>query len=194
MFRTILAATAACALAGFSASAAEATRFSFDFTAPLFTCWSWDDNEHGCDANSTATGSGFINADDNGDGTFSITDVTGKVSADVGDPEGNITGFDGGDFGDLVPTINLVGGSYQLDNLTLFYDGQYSPQFLSLSRQSDGSLGGEGTDFVSAIGVTFDVAPAPSAAPEVATWGLMLIGFGATGAAMRRRRAAITFA
>ncbi|MBA2466428.1 MAG: PEPxxWA-CTERM sorting domain-containing protein, partial [Sphingomonas sp.] len=28
----------------------------------------------------------------------------------------------------------------------------------------------------------------PGAVPEPATWAMMLIGFGATGAAMRRRR------
>ncbi len=194
MFRIVVSALACAASAVALSAPAQAVRFSYNFTAPLYTCWSWDDGESGCDANSTVSGSGFLTADDNGDGTFAITGATGQVVADVGDPAGAVTDFGGGAFGSLDPTITLVDGAYQLDNLTLFYNGQYSPQFLSLSRQDDGSLGGLGMDFTSAIGVTFDVAPAPSAAPEVATWGLMLLGFGATGAAMRRRRAAVTFA
>jgi hypothetical protein len=34
----------------------------------------------------------------------------------------------------------------------------------------------------------FTAPPAPSAAPEPATWALTILGFGATGAAVRRRR------
>jgi hypothetical protein len=40
-----------------------------------------------------------------------------------------------------------------------------------------------------------DLPPvAPTAAPEPASWAMMLIGFGAMGAAMRRRRTAVTYA
>jgi hypothetical protein len=37
-------------------------------------------------------------------------------------------------------------------------------------------------------------APPPPSVPEPATWGLMLVGFGAMGAAMRRRKVNLTFA
>ena len=38
--------------------------------------------------------------------------------------------------------------------------------------------------------VTLDISPAATAVPEPATWGLMLLGFGLAGAALRRRHAA----
>lgn len=45
-----------------------------------------------------------------------------------------------------------------------------------------------------AFNTRFDVSAAPAPAPEPASWALMLGGFGAIGAAMRRRqRAAISF-
>ncbi|MEG3125743.1 PEPxxWA-CTERM sorting domain-containing protein [Sphingomonas sp. GB1N7] len=36
--------------------------------------------------------------------------------------------------------------------------------------------------------------PSSGAVPEPATWGMIIVGFGLTGAAIRRRRAEIAFA
>jgi hypothetical protein len=156
-------------------SAADATRFSFDFTAPTYFF-----SEPG----DTATGSGFIDADDNGDGSFTITDVIGTVYPYDGANGRQIDDFFGGDLfaGMLTPTINAVGNIYQLDNLGIAFGG-----FLSFVRQQDGTYSGGSTDGGSVSGASFNVALAPSAAPETATWVMLVLGFGAAGAAMRRR-------
>ena len=195
MFRIVLTATAACALAGLSATAAEAAHFSFNFTAPTQFCyWDEDSQSSQCYAGDTASGAGFLDADDNGDGSFTVTNVTGDVHPWDGADAWQIVGFGGGDFLGLdTPTIDFANGSYQLGNLGLAYQSPWSTNFLGLSMQGDGTIGGIGEDFAQIVNGTFVIAPA-AAVPEVATWGLMLMGFGATGFAMRRRRSKVTFA
>jgi hypothetical protein len=73
-----------------------------------------------------------------------------------------------------------VGGGSFAGNLTLLFAGTADPGTITISQpivrfQSTGN--GQG----SAIGV-------PTAVPEPATWAMLLIGFGATGYALRRRR------
>jgi hypothetical protein len=61
-----------------------------------------------------------------------------------------------------------------------------TPSVLSLIA----SIGGAAT-----LTYNYDLpAPPPDGVPEPASWGLMLLGFGAMGAAMRRRRTSIHFA
>lgn len=195
MVRTFLAATAACALAGLSATAADAAHFAFDFTAPVQFCYENDAGASECYAGDTATGAGFFDADDNGDGSFSITSVTGKVFPWDGSDAWTIDFFQGGSFDpSVIPAIDLVDGAYQLDNLSIGFSSSYSSSFLMFFRSSgDGSLTGYAGDGGQITGATFTITPA-AAVPEVATWGLMMMGFGAIGFAMRRRRAAVTFA
>jgi hypothetical protein len=61
-------------------------------------------------------------------------------------------------------------------------------------RNDEGSLGGFAGDGGRIVDATFNLAPAAGGVPEAATWAMMLGGFGAVGAAMRRRRPHVTFA
>jgi hypothetical protein len=42
--------------------------------------------------------------------------------------------------------------------------------------------------------LSIDGTPVPGPVPEPATWAMMVIGFGAVGAAMRRRSVRVRFA
>ena len=70
-----------------------------------------------------------------------------------------------------------ISGSFQLDyptSLTSLSLDSFAVRYQSLGANGSGSGTGLGT-------------PTP-AVPEPATWAMMLIGFGATGFAMRRTR------
>jgi len=91
--------------------------------------------------------------------------------------------------GAAAPTITFADGAYSFDNLQLFGDGRFydfshffGPDLIGIS----GEVGGP-AQFQFGIDQGGTV-------PEAATWALMLVGFGATGAAMRRRRAGVAFA
>jgi hypothetical protein len=64
-------------------------------------------------------------------------------------------------------------------------DDGYSDTFRNVSNNGFGGVSGNGRNLVVYGGAI------PTGAPEPATWGLMLVGFGGLGAVMRRRRAAL---
>jgi hypothetical protein len=83
-----------------------------------------------------------------------------------------------------VPTITVANGVYSFDNLALFGDGR----FYDFAHDEDGNLLGFSTEVGGPAQFQFGIVDAGSV-PEMATWGMMIIGFGATGTALRRRRA-----
>jgi fibro-slime domain-containing protein len=80
-------------------------------------------------------------------------------------------GIHGQDLGHADNNVDLSAGAH---NFELFY----------ADRQQTGA----GLDFSVPDSVLINPTAPPGAAPEPAAWALMILGFGATGAAMRRRR------
>jgi hypothetical protein len=73
--------------------------------------------------------------------------------------------------------------------------GSFTPLLKTLTSTLLSTTGGNATSSqttqaTSSITLTYiyTAAPAPSAVPEPATWGMMVLGFGAMGLAMRRRQ------
>lgn len=69
----------------------------------------------------------------------------------------------------------------------------YNPETLFLPGYSGGAstsyMAGEALDFGTSTGFRLEGAPTTvTGVPEPATWGLMIVGFGGTGALLRRRR------
>ena len=87
------------------------------------------------------------------------------------------------------PTITFADGAYSFDNLQLFGDGR----FYDFSHFFGSDLIGISGEVGGPAQFQFGIDQG-GAVPEAATWALMLVGFGATGAAMRRRRAGVAFA
>ncbi|WP_262408456.1 choice-of-anchor E domain-containing protein [Sphingomonas sp. JC676] len=105
-----------------------------------------------------------------------------------------------------VPRHNSVGLSYDAtnsdsetltSNLSAFV-GSDPLAFTFVSTSLFGMLGINGTlDMDTQIGgwakITYDYTPnAAGAVPEPASWAMMMLGIGAVGGAMRRRRSAVT--
>lgn len=183
MFRTMLLGGALLAAAG--ATGAQATTFDYDFQVVFM-------------GNTIGSGAGHIFADDNGDGTFTVTGADGSVSSFLSDDDA-ITGATSRDFDDnwqpIPATIFSTGNpaSYGFDQLRLMGNWAYDFFYVGDEEEGDtpfllGTIGEGGAP------ATFHLSLAASAAPEAATWAMMLAGFGATGFAMRRRRASVTFA
>lgn len=80
--------------------------------------------------------------------------------------------------GNTVYTLTDFAWSRSLSNVV----GSYSTSSTTFPNQPVGSL----ADYLGAFTVT-----TASAVPEPATWGMMIVGFGLAGSAMRRRRSAI---
>lgn len=81
-----------------------------------------------------------------------------------------------------VGSINTTGGSFRPLSALSAFDGQNSAGVWTLRIRDDagadaGALGGWNLTFTDG-----------GAVPEPTTWALMIMGFGAAGAAMRRRR------
>jgi hypothetical protein len=182
MFRRFLMAFACLLSAVGLTSAAQATVFGFGFAIDF-------QNGDG------AIGVGHLFTTDNNDGTFTVTGADGQAAYlnlstfDVYDQVA-ITGAGPSFFVDpaSVPTITFANGVYSFDNLQLFGEGRFydfshffGPDLIGIS----GEVGGP---------AQFQFGIDDSGVPEAATWMLMLVGFGATGAAMRRRRSPVIFA
>lgn len=128
-------------------------------------------------------------------GTVTATDLGGFYSVD------DVTGARGGvaitdyDFFDLTPQSFTYNGGQATDVDFSYYIGAENYEI-----RWPGSGGGSfGTEFrtdaagaVTSLLVTnFTLTPkATAAVPEPASWALMLVGFGAVGAALRSRRQA----
>lgn len=108
-------------------------------------------------------------ADDNGggsdpNGTFTFDD---EAAVDVG-------------------SINTAGGSFRPLNALSAFDGQSAAGVWTLRIRDDA---GADAGALRSWNLTFTDG---AAVPEPTTWALMIMGFGAAGAAMRRRRVQAT--
>jgi hypothetical protein len=183
MFRHAVVALACVLSAVGLPAAAEATIFGFSFTIDFR-------NGDG------AIGHGNLYATDNGDDTFTITGVDGQAS--------NITFRDQSTYADdtlvdvgagffpmpgAVPTITFAAGEYSFDSLALYG----TSRFYGFQRDSGGDLIGGSIEVGGPAQFNFLTVQA-SPAPEAATWAMMIVGFGAVGGALRRRRTVVTFA
>lgn len=86
--------------------------------------------------------------------------------------------------------FNTANGQEVVDITT---DAAAGLQTIALNRSGllSVSLGGSG--FPQIDNVSFTVASATAPVPEPATWAMMIVGFGAVGATLRRRRPAVAF-
>jgi len=143
-----------------------------------------------------AAGTGHLFTTDNGDNTFTIDGADGNAtyfSFATMETYGAavISGVGPSFFADegSVSTITFADGAYSFDNLQLFGDGR----FYDFSHFFGSDLIGISGEVGGPAQFQFGIDQG-GAVPEAATWALMLVGFGATGAAMRRRRAGVAFA
>jgi hypothetical protein len=164
-------------IAATSAVPASAAQFTFDFatTSVIF--------------GSPVSGSGVFTTSDTpmtigGQTAFAVTSIAGTFN---GSP---ITGPTLSSFGNYFTTgPTFVDGSgirfntSTTTNVTLFYDSNARSYRVNAINQGGSSL----------VRAT---SAAVGAVPEPTTWALMLVGFGAIGMAMRRRkvRAMVAFA
>lgn len=168
MRKMILGCIGAAAIAVSSAANASIT---FDITGPSGTFG--DENVY-CDAGPVGCAGAFTSS-----GTFSVDDgyhlVNATISTTATTPDTNI------DFG----TVLLNGVAFDLspDGVVEFGSVLGVPLQAVNTLQVIGSTGGAG-----AFSGTLAFA---QAVPEPGTWAMMLLGFGAIGAFMRRRKPAL---
>lgn len=138
--------------------------------------------------------SGKLNATDIGAGTYTIDSATGRFTEEYAEADGSTTVYNTGDVTNVGMTFDDQGPSFRLSNGTL---SDFYATFIGTNGFSDLSYqvslaSGAGNAFFVEIGGPLSMATVvPSLAgtvPEPATWGLMILGFGAIGAAMRRRQ------
>jgi hypothetical protein len=166
----VLKSAAIAALAfGFSSAAGAAAIFNFSFTAPWLL------------SSAAASASGQLYANELGDGSYQVFDVAGtsrvtnaasvstldNVSA-IGLTTPIITGS--ATAGYTINAIQLSGGDTY--NLTRNLFSQTYTVTNGLRTSSEGAL-------------TLALVPPTSPVPEVATWVMMVIGFGAAGMILR---------
>ncbi len=169
MLRKTLLALGCAAGLGFSANAQAATIF-FDLTPPNGT---FSASNIGCDVGA-GTCSGDFTATGSFDAPLGYKLVQGSIETNAIDDLTNL------DFG--LATLN--GEEFELFSVGngVYEFGFLSPILLGATNTLvvSGFTGGAGA-FTGSL--TF-----AAAIPEPATWGLMILGFGAVGAAMRRKK------
>ena len=109
------------------------------------------------------------------------------------DGTGNLVGQDddSGPGYDVLLTSLLQPGDYTVS--VMAYSNFANGPNLSNGFQNTGSFGGRSQSWAfDVLGV--DTATQVGAVPEPGTWAMMLMGFGATGFAMRRRKKVLTLA
>lgn len=158
--------------------------FDFSFTAPLTN-------------GDTASGSGqLLTADADADGQYHLLSVSGSFFAYAGevDPRPITSAFavdDSFNFSDGYLYQDAM-GSFVTDSVVFQDIGTFN--LIAFTARVGGLYNG----FFSEVGVhdaTLTFSPISGAVPEPETWGMMVLGLGAIGAAMRSRRTAkVTFA
>lgn len=172
--RAVRSAVLAAALLGLSSAASAATLFNFTFTVP----WSI------LTGGGTATGSGQFYTNDLGNGTFQIYDADGTAkltsasTAAVLDTTSTVLLYS-------APTISYSASTgYTLNAVTI--SGPATSYTLtkdilgSSYTISNGLRSGTGSLTLSAV----PTAPVP----EMATWVMMILGFGAVGLVLRNSK------
>ena len=181
MINRIVAALGAALLGAFTIVPAQALDFGFAFTAPLTN-------------GDTATGAGVLTTEDaDADGRYWFVSAAGSFQPWAGAEARDITVASGFDptagWEQMFPEGYLYAGTdgvFRTDGIALF-DGM--PFFgIGLGPRQGDLYGG----FFSEVGVrggtiTFTPLAATPGVPEPATWAMMLAGFGALGASLRRR-------
>lgn len=178
-----LVAAAALAMA---AQPAMAARFSFDFS----TLASNGD---------LMSGSGILDTEDYGQGYYRVTGGSGTFS--MWEQDGprtlsSVTGGYGVQTGEPQPALLYRSSFGWMTSWIEFNTVGEQDQTFSFVEGVDGRYAFSVTE-VGANNVALNIRRLDSAVPEPATWALMLVGFGAVGAAMRRNRrvgATVSFA
>jgi len=132
--------------------------------------------------------------------TFNGANGANPVGSLTFDAAGNLYGTTLGNNTNNVGTVFKLGADGgALTTLASFTGGNGASPYGSLTFDAAGNLygttfggGNTGNGTVFKLSDTGFVVPAVAAVPEPATWGLMLVGFGLVGAAMRTRRRSTT--
>lgn len=141
--------------------------------------------------NSSQVVSGTLNATETAPGAYTIDGATGTFAEEYLRDDGSVEVYENGavqgvdvSFSGLGPSFTLTGGA-----LTSFFATFTGTNGFSDLRYSVDYLGAAGTGFFVEVGgpLTEASVTAGSGVPESATWGLMILGFGAIGGSMRRR-------
>lgn len=158
---------------GMSAAADAATVFNFSFSAPWLL------------STQTGSGSGQLFADLQTDGTYQVTSVTGTATTNAGAAPTSLTTFSGILLGGTPAIAGNATTGFSLNSIML---GDAVNGY-SISRNPLDSNYTISTGLRTTGAGTFSVALAsPAAVPEAATWTMMILGFGAIGAALRQGR------
>ena len=144
------------------------------------------------DTDATVWESGSISL---GAGTYTFSAWVANSCCGFGfDPSDNaaprltFNGIVGEAVGKTVSTAT-AGGWTQLFTTFTVGAGGATGNLILKSQQSDTSGNDFGID-----DIQLGTGGSPDSVPEAATWGMMVLGFGAIGAASRRRRTSLTFA
>ena len=167
--RIVKSAALAAALFGLSTAASAATIFNFSFSAP----WAL--------STQTGTGSGQLFADDNNDGTFTVTGVNATSKVTAASPSVVLNAVSAPLFSTPTITGDAING-YLFSGI--LSGGSTSYNFSKNLLNANYTIS---TGLRSTSGATFMLAAVTPAAavPEAATWVMMILGFGGIGMMLR---------
>lgn len=181
MLKFVLAASAASmALVAAPTAASAATPVSIDYTGSI----SGVNTTFNAAYNENVQFTGFSTAEDFADGDITITDFSAIFNGGVNNYGTAIATFTGSLFnvvaGSGANTINITFDINPIVRSNTQFNTAYNA---TLSGSSSGAFGN--ATITGGTGILRGVSPA---VPEPGTWALMLLGFGAVGVSMRRRR------